>query len=169
MVNLNKLFLEAQSSAWGMRKLNFVLHKGIPFNAPHKIKITKLANREATVSVPYIRKNMNHLKGIHACCLATAAEYTTGLVMLNALDPKKYRLIMESIEVKYFYQAKGPVEAVFKIDQQEFDSAIFEPLDRDGVVLYRCDILIHDEKKNHICTGTINWQIKLWSKVKTKV
>ncbi|MFT4679913.1 MAG: acyl-coenzyme A thioesterase PaaI-like protein [Flavobacteriales bacterium] len=169
MFNLSKLFVGAQSSAWGLRKLNFVLHRGIPFNAPHKISIVQVSDKEVRVAVPYIKKNLNHLKGIHACCLATVAEYTTGLVMLNALDPQKYRLIMQSIEVSYFYQAKGPVEAKFSISDSDMRDKIIAPLEKEGVVMYRCEILIHDLEGNHICTGKINWQIKQWSKVKTKV
>lgn len=36
---------------------------------------------------------------MHACAIATAAEYVRGLNVVEAFDMSKYRLIMSKIEV----------------------------------------------------------------------
>ncbi|MBX7175295.1 MAG: peptide chain release factor 2, partial [Saprospiraceae bacterium] len=42
--------------------------------------------------------NLNHLKGLHACSLATLGEFTAGMSLLHALRSMDYRLIMKEIK-----------------------------------------------------------------------
>lgn len=167
-MNIQTLFVKAFESSRGLKKLNLALAIGIPFNRPHKLKITHLKPGEAKVHAPFIRKNMNHIKGMHACCLATLAEFTSGLVMLGSVQSDKYRLIMESIEVKYFFQGKSGCTASYELDSDTLKSQIIEPLTSGQIVFYKCEVPVHDADGNHVCTGFINWQIKSWDKVKTK-
>ena len=168
-MKIQRLYEEAYKSNWGLRKLNMALRYGIPFNIPHKLKITELEKGRIKVSAPYIRKNLNHLKGMHACCLATLAEFSTGVVMLGILEADQYRIIMESIEIKYHYQGKSECVASFEIDEATVENAIRVPVKKEGVVYHRCEVPVHDKEGNLICTGFINWQIKDWTKVRTKV
>lgn len=140
----------------------------IPFNQPHGLKVVKLEPEETIVHVPYKKKNLNHLKGLHACALATAAEYCSGLVLFQYLDPKKYRLIMESIEVQYHYQARMEAAAKFGLQNEEVESSLIQPLASGDPVFYVCQIEVHDSDENHICTVRTNWQIKSWNQVKTR-
>lgn len=168
MKKLEKLFAEAKQSSWGLRKLNFALSIGIPFNKPHRIKVLSLADTEVKTFIPYRRRNFNHIKGIHACGMATAAEFCSGLLLLSRVSPAKYRLIMQEMRVVYTYQAKSDVTASFSISEESLQSEVFEKLDRDGVVLYEAKILLHDSKNNLVAEAFTNWQIKSWEKVKTK-
>ena len=137
-MNVQNLFVKAFESPRGLKKLNLALAIGIPFNRPHKLKITHLKPGEAKVHAPFIRKNMNHIKGMHACCLATLAEFTSGLVMLGSVQSDKYRLIMESIEVKYFFQGKSGRTASFEMDQNTLKTQIIAPLKEGEIVYYKC-------------------------------
>ncbi len=167
-VDLSKYLNEAQASKWALRKLNIALGFGIPFNKPHGIKITKVETNAVVTTIPLKRKNLNHIKGIHACGLATTAEFCSGLVLLRRLNPAKYRLIMQKIEVEYHYQAKHSCNARFELDDALFESEILAPLNKDGVAFYTCEIPVHDVKGNHVCTAYTRWQIKAWMNVKTK-
>ena len=140
----------------------------IPFNRPHKLKVIKLNDNLVEVEIPYRKKNLNHLKGIHACALATGAEYCSGLMLLSRLGTEKYRLIMESLDVKYHYQAKSTCFARFELNESILKENILTPLERDGKVFFQCEIAVNDEEENSICTVRTNWQIKSWEKVKTK-
>jgi acyl-coenzyme A thioesterase PaaI-like protein len=167
-MNLKSIFKDAKASAIGRKKFNIIMARVIPFNKPHKLKVIKITESEVEVEIPYRKKNLNHLKGIHACALATGAEYCSGLMLLSRLGSEKYRLIMESIEVKYHYQAKSTCYAYFKLNDEELKAKILEPLESDGKVFYQCEIGVKDEEENAICTVRTNWQIKSWDKVKTK-
>ena len=168
-MNIDKLIASAKTSKWGKIKLNFLLQRFIPFNRPHGLKVVDISDEKVRVKIPYWRINQNHLKGIHACCLATAAEYCSGFLLLHKLGMKNYRLIMESMEVSYKYQGKTEAFATFIIDESDFQENILKPLKQDGVVFKKCTIEVHDKNQNLLCVATTNWQIKTWSKVKTKL
>lgn len=156
-------------SKGALRKLNFILARGIPFNLPHRFKIEELAPGKAVVSAPFIRKNKNHLKGIHAMCIGTCTEYCSGLVMLSSLDARKYRLIMERVEIDYHYQAKMAIAARFEVSSERLENEIIVPLKTQDRVSFVCEVKVHDTANNHISTGRVKWQIKAWDSVKTKV
>lgn len=166
-MNVSQLFSKAQKSSWGLKKLNFILLRMIPFNKPHGLRVKEISDTRVAVKIPYRKKNLNHLKGLHACVLATGAEYCSGLLLLSQLGVKDYRLIMESMDIKYHYQAKSPSTAVFEMSREELKSKIVTPLQTDEAVFYQCEINVHDSDQNLICTVHTNWQIKSWKKVKT--
>ncbi|WP_066756030.1 DUF4442 domain-containing protein [Crocinitomix algicola] len=168
-MNFEKHIAAAKKSKFGLFKLNLGLGFIIPFNRPHGIKIKKIEFNRITTVIPYKRKNFNHIKGIHACGLATAAEFSSGFLLLNKLGNKKYRLIMESLKMEYHYQAKKTVYAVFEAQDDWMDEKIFSPLKNQDSIYVACQIKLHDCDGNHIATGYTNWQIKRWDKVKTKV
>ncbi len=168
-MNFIALLEKAQTSKWGMWKLNFLLQRFIPFNKPHGLKIISIDLNEVKVMLPYKKNNLNHLKGLHACSLATAAEYASGLLLLYRLDVKNYRIIMESIKVEYKYQGKSDAIATFSISDEEFKSTVLEPVEKEGAIYKKCNIKVRDQEENLLCEVTTNWQIKSWKKVKTKL
>lgn len=168
-MDYDKYINAAKQSKFGLYKLNLGLGYIIPFNRPHKIKILEIKDDTVRTIIPYKRKNFNHIKGIHACGMATAAEFASGFLLLTKLGSKKYRLIMESLEMKYHYQAKTAITAEFTVTESWMNEHIYDPLNQADSILVRCEIELHDTQGNHVATGYTNWQIKLWSKVKTKL
>jgi acyl-coenzyme A thioesterase PaaI-like protein len=168
-MNFDKYITDAKNSSFGLWKLNLGLSFMIPFNKPHRIKVKSISDNQVTTIIPYRRKNFNHIKGIHACGMATCAEFSSGLLLLSRLDPKKYRLIMESIEMKYHYQAKTDIMAEFEMTDEWLSEKVVEPLKEEEKVYVKCEINLFDSNRNHVATGYTNWQIKDWSKVKTKL
>ena len=168
-MNYQKLINQAKTSKFGLWKLNIGLSYLIPFNKPHGIKVSKLSNDSIETSIPYKRRNFNHIKGIHACALTTCAEFASGFLLLTRLDQKKYRLIMQDIDMTYHYQAKSDVVAKFFITNEWLNTEILTPLTTSSCVSIKCEIELFDKDNNHVATGHTNWQIKDWEKVKTKV
>lgn len=160
---------KAKASSFGLKKLNFGLSRIIPFNRPHRIKLIEITDDRVRSMIPYRKKNLNHIKGIHACGMATAAEFASGFLLLTKLGTKEYRLIMESLEAKYHYQAKEDVTATFEASEQWFLENILTPLESADKIYVKCEILLHDASGNHVATTYTNWQIKKWSKVKTQL
>ena len=168
-MNFEKYIADARASKFGLWKLNVGLSYMIPFNKPHKIKIQTIEENKVTTIIPYKRKNFNHIKGIHACGMATAAEFASGFLLLTKLGAKKYRLIMQSLEMNYVYQAKTDIVAHFECSDQWIEDKIKEPLRANESVMVKCEIKLFDTNENHVATGYTNWQIKDWSKVKTQL
>ena len=111
---------------------------------------------------------MNHIKGLHACALATLAEYTTGLTLISCLDPQSYRIIMQKIYMEYFYQGKKDAFATFSISEDWLSTNILHKMESDSQVIVPLVIDIYDSENNKLATGKISWQIKSWKDVRTK-
>ena len=68
--------------------LSWLFRRVIPFNAPHGLRIAAVATgpdgTAVAVVLPWRRRNRNHIGTVHACALATAAEFATGLGLVEA-------------------------------------------------------------------------------------
>lgn len=168
MKDLKSVLVKAGSNPSLLKMLNPALRRMIPFNRPHRFSVKELTSEKCVVTIPFRKSNLNHLKGIHACALSTACEYSSGLLILRHLGTKDYRLIMRSLKTDYLYQGKEEVEAVFKFSEKEVLENLIPKLNNDGVVDLKCEINAFDLSGNHICTTECLWQIKQWKKVKTE-
>ncbi len=168
MIDPAVLLEKAKTSKRHLRMLNFGLKRMIPFNKPHGFDVVEIGDRSVKILIPYKRKNFNHIKGLHACGLATISEYATGMVLLNTLDPKEYRIIMQRMEMDYHYQGKMDAYASFSVTDEWLEKEVIAPLKSAESVVVKCEVKIHDAQNNHLTTGNIFWQVKNWSKVKTK-
>jgi hypothetical protein len=169
MIDPGKLIEKAKHSSFYLWVLNQSVNRMIPFNKPHAFKIISIGDHHIKTRLPYVRRNWNHIRGLHACALATISEFTTGFLLVSKLDPKKYRLLMSRLEMDYHYQGKLNATAEFFISETWLEENIYAPLKISDAIMIACEIKIHDETGNHLTTGKVHWQIKNWTKVKTKV
>jgi acyl-coenzyme A thioesterase PaaI-like protein len=168
-MNLKPLFNKAIRSSYHRFLLELGLRFFIPFNNSHRFKIDEIEAYALKIRAPYRRSNLNHLKGIHACAMATIAEVSSGLLLISILDDKKYRLILQKLELNYLYQAKTAAVASFKIDENWLKERVIDPLESSDRVFVDCQIIIEDTNGTKVADALARWQIKNWSAVKTKV
>lgn len=168
MERLNLLVEKASQSRFYLWMLNRVLLKKVPFNKPHNILVTRIDGEGLTMTARNSRLNRNHIQGVHACLLATLCEYVSGLSLLLHFSPKDYRIILKNIHMTYHYQAKKDVTATFRIGAEQIQREILAPLKTQDAVFKECLVEVYDVDNNHICSGLINWQVKLWKNVKAK-
>ena len=161
------LLNKAKTSRFYLWLLNQVLSRMIPFNLPHKFRILELSDTHIKTLLPFIRKNKNHIGGLHACALATLSEFSTGVLLLTGLSPKEYRIILKNLDIQFFYQGKMDAYAVWRIGQDFVQKSVLEPLKSAESVTLPCEIKIYDQQGNHLSTARVYWQIKPWAKVKT--
>lgn len=169
MFDSAKIVEKAKKSSFYRGLLNFLLNRMIPFNKPHGFHVVEIGDYQLKTCIPYRKSNFNHIKGLHACALATISEFTTGFLLITQLDAKKYRLIMRKLEMNYHYQGKMDAYAEFKISEEWLSKEIYLPLKAQDAVVVVCEVKITDKNGNHLTTGFVHWQIKDWIKVKTKV
>jgi len=169
MLDTNTVLHKAKNSAFYLKLLNWSLNRMIPFNKPHNFKIVEISDYRLKTIIPYRKSNFNHIRGLHACALATVSEFTTGFLLVSKLDAKKYRLIMQRLEMDYHYQGKMDSFAEFEISEDWLTQQIYEPLKTQDSIVVICEVKIHDDKGNQLTTGKVFWQVKDWTKVKTKI
>lgn len=166
-MNIERLITRASKSKFQLWKLNRILWLGIPFNKPHKFRIKEIELGYAKISLPYKRSNLNHLKTIHACAMATCSEYVCGLVLGTRFSFNEYRLIMREIHMEYHYQGKMDAFCEFQFSKDEFEQ-VQSALNGTDAHDIQLKINCIDKEGNHLSTATVVWQIKPWSKTKSK-
>ena len=168
MLDTAKILQKAKHSSFYLKLLNWGLYRMVPFNKPHGFRIVELGDYRLKTLMPYKRRNFNHIKGLHACGLATISEFATGFLLLSSLNMKKYRMILQRLEVNYLFQGKMDATAEFIISKEWLEEKVIHPLKTQESVLVPCEVKIHDTKGNHLTTAIVHWQFKDWAKVKTK-
>lgn len=146
-----------------------MLRMAIPFNAGHGFRVSPLPSGGIRVDVPMRRNNRNHIRGIHACCLATAAELCSGLALMEHVDPAQFRIIMRAITMEYHLQAKGAARAEYAPALADLERSLLGPLQVGEAVLFTTEVQLRDKQGHVLATGRITWQVKAWDKVRTKV
>jgi hypothetical protein len=101
--------------------------------------------------------------------MATVTEFTSGLLLISKLDPKKFRLIMQRLEMDYHFQGKMDAFASYSVTDEWLEEKVFTPLKTADSVVIACHVDIHDSENNHLTTGKVFWQVKDWQKVRTKL
>ena len=168
-MDLASLLHRSRTSVTSRWWLNVVLRWMIPFNRPHGFVVVPLQGGGIRVDIPYRRINRNHINGIHACCLATAAEFCSGLALMEHLDADRYRIIMKNLRMDYRFQAKAAASATLVLSPELVEEHVLQWLRRGPEVVYAAEVQLCDELGNRIATGRIEWQVKEWDKVRTQV
>ena len=168
-MNFRNILKKAQHSGFYLWLLNRGMDRMIPFNKPHGFRIVSVSDHKLKTMIPYRRRNFNHIRGLHACALATLSEFTTGFLLISNLDPEKYRLIMQRLEMDYHYQGKMDAFGTFEVSEEWLKKNIYDPLKGNPSVVVICIVQIHDQQGNLLTTGKVHWQVKSWDKVRTKV
>jgi len=168
-VRIPSLLKKARSSGFWLWVLNLLLGRLIPFNRLHGVRILTLGADRVQATAPYRRHNQNHLNGMHACCIATVAEFSSGVLFLSKLDARRYRLIMAGLEIEYHYQAMGAIVATTVLSDVELKTQVLKPLAEHAKVQTVVKTDVHDPQGNLVATARITWQIKSWDKVQTRL
>ncbi|MDX1609554.1 MAG: DUF4442 domain-containing protein [Halofilum sp. (in: g-proteobacteria)] len=169
MPDIERILDKAKSSPLHLWLLNRMMGRLIPFNSGHGFAVSHIDDDEVRCTLPLKKRNLNHIRGLHACALATLAEFTTGFRLLTKLGMKRYRIIMQKIEMEYFYQGKTDAMATFRIDDRWLEQNVLQPLGQNESVVVECEVEIHDTERNHLCTGRVSWQVKDWEKVRLRI
>lgn len=168
-MDITKLSKKAEHSSFYRWLLSFGLNQMVPFNKPHGFSIDAISGNSLTIKLPYKKRNLNHVKGLHACAMATLAEVCSGFLLLSRIDPKEYRIILSRLEMDYYYQGKSAAYATFKLPDKTLKEHVLTPLSKAEKISFPCQVEIHDSEQNHLAKGIAHWQIKNWKSVKLKM
>lgn len=165
---LATLIQKAEHSKLYMWLLNRVMSHAVPFNKPHGFKVIDITSHHVTTFAAYRKKNFNHVRGIHACAIATVGELAAGIVLMYHFSPAKFRFIMSNMQIDYHYQAKKNITAM-AILAAEDKINILKTLENTDKTTQLVVSEIRDEDHQLIATVKTTWQIKSWKNVKTKL
>lgn len=141
--------------------LDNALKIGIPFNMGMGMKIKLINERESQIESLPVYRRKNHVGTAHAIAQALLGEYCAGLLIAQKYSFEKYRLILTNLNVTYHKPGTGVLTGTCKAPDQW-------PELKEGEMFFDMDTKIHNEKNELISETKTTWQIKSWSKTKTK-
>lgn len=148
--------------------LSSVLNRLIPFNTPHGFKLKQIDGEKVVTDAPYKRKNFNHLKGIHACAIATLGEFSAGMALAKLFGLAHYRIILQELKITYHFQALTDLQAECLIPTQKKEKTRQE-ITELGKTTLSLESYVRDKNKNLVAIVVSQWQLKDWQKVQTKI
>lgn len=143
------------------RPLDRMMRMALPFNRPHRIRVIGVAEDHVSVRLPDRRSNRNHLGGMHACAIATALEFCSGVPILLAVGLKDYRIIMSRIEVDYLAKPEGDCTARAERNTPEVQG-LSGVLRQEGVARIRTGAALYDARGEHCAQALVHWHLKAW-------
>lgn len=147
--------------------LNRLLLYVIPFNRPHGLKVLRVSPTCVDVSLPFLKKNRNHVGGLHACALATCAEYAAGLVLLYNFPPDRHRLLLKRLDITFEKQARMEVTARCTVTQNELEQ-LSNSIAEDGSAFVSLPVEVRNHNDEIVCRLKVDWQIKRWDMVRVQ-
>lgn len=165
---LSNLLQQAQDSKKQLWLLNRLMNHTVRFNKPHGFQVIKITPEHVQTFAPYHKKNFNHVRGIHACAIATVGELAAGLILMLHFSPQDYRIIMSHIDIDYHFQAKKNIVATAGLSVSE-KSTILDILKTEGKTLQTVTTDVKDDDHQSVATVKTVWQIKPWKDVQTQI
>jgi acyl-coenzyme A thioesterase PaaI-like protein len=163
---ISRAIRRAETSGAYLWILNKLLLYVIPFNRPHGLKVLRISRTDVDVSLPFRVQNRNHVGGLHACALATCAEYAAGLVLLSNFPPDKNRLLLKRLDITFEIQARTGVTAQCTIDPACLN-LLKENLTESGSTPISLPVEVRDNENKVVCRLQVDWQIKRWDLVRS--
>lgn len=148
MNQLQNLLSKAEQSSFSKWKLNAMLGIMVPFNSPHKFKVKRITPDLVETFAAYRKRNFNHLRGIHACAIATIGELAAGLSIFQYFSAKQYRVIMAKMEVEYLYQAKQDLTAICQLNEAT-SAELKQQLNENDKITRTLQSEVFDRDRNH--------------------
>jgi acyl-coenzyme A thioesterase PaaI-like protein len=163
---ISREITRAETSSLHLWILNRLLLYVIPFNRPHGLKVLHISRTDVDISLPYRIRNQNHVGGLHACALATCAEYAAGLILLYNFLPDKNRLLLKRLEITFEKQARAGVTARCTIEPA-YLRLLNESLLENGSFFVSLPVEVRSDKNDVVCRLQVDWQVKRWELVRS--
>ena len=161
--HLSALLDAARHDPKHLDRFNAALDRLVPFNRPHHLSVEHLTEGTITVRLPYEEANLNHVRSLHACGLATAAEFASGLFLLQHVNPARYRLLMKSLSITYLRQGLQDALVTVAPASGWIQNEVLTPLEAEGRLTVPLQIDVRDVAGEVLCQVTVAWHLKAWS------
>jgi acyl-coenzyme A thioesterase PaaI-like protein len=135
--------------------------QAVPFAGFLGLEIANVGEGEAAVVLPERPELANHVGSQHAGALFTAAEAASGAAFLGAFAERIADVIplARGAEISYEKVARGPIEARATLGVPAAEA--LATLDRDGKVVFPCEIVLTDSDSQQVATATVQWHVRL--------
>ena len=162
--------VSVKQAAWLQRQLDAakggktglmsrLMQEVIPFNRPHRLSVLSLNDLRCEVALPFRRRNLNHVGTMHACALATAAEYASGLCVLSAFGVGHVRLVMANMQISYLRRGDSRCVASAELPSKTLEHVQGQLKDH-GRCAFDLRSVVRDAADEVVAEAQITWHLK---------
>jgi acyl-coenzyme A thioesterase PaaI-like protein len=100
------------------RARSLLLGRVVPFAGRAGIVVREMSSERVVVHIPNARPAQNHIRGVHACAMALAAESATGYVVGMTVPDSAIPLV-KSLKLDYVRRCKGGITATATLSPED--------------------------------------------------
>lgn len=125
------------------------------------LKVVSASNLKAVVSVKYRYLTQNPFKSMYFACMAMAAELSTGILVLNAVEiyGKNISTLVIGLEAEFLKKGIGMVRFEC-LEGEEINKQIKLSIDENIAKVIKTESIGYDENNNVVAKFVINWSVK---------
>jgi hypothetical protein len=151
-----------------IKKLNnkfffrFFLWMKLPSAYWSGVKLIHVDLSKATATVPFKRFTQNPFKSTYFACLAMAAELSTGILSMIAIQcaTKKVSMLVVKLEAEYFKKATSITYFTCNDGEKIFD-AVAQTINTGEAVTIRCESIGKNEQGELVAKFYLKWSYKV--------
>ncbi|MFN0201169.1 MAG: DUF4442 domain-containing protein [Bacteroidia bacterium] len=162
MTTASEAFLKQIQNGWGF---NFFMWKQLPAAFWAGVRLVSADENKAVVKVPYKRMSQNPFGSTYFACLAMAAEMSTGVLALAAIQGANPSMSMLVSEVNGQFSKKATQITYFTCeDGEKVFAAVAEAISTGKAVQVDTLSIGRDAQGEEIARFRIIWSFKQRSK-----
>ncbi len=158
MENSNKIIQLAQNNF----KMRLFMLMKLPFGFLAGLRVTAITPKKAVVSIPYKYLTKNPFRSIYFAALSMAAELSTGILALAAVEETKKPISLLVLDMKASFIKKATGKIIFTCNEGEkIFSAVQKCLESDEGQVATIKSIGVDKNGNDVATFEFTWTFKL--------
>lgn len=142
-------------------KFSWYLWRRLPLAWLMGLRIKQIEQDSCSIILPFKKRNLNPFKSMYFAAQIAAAELSTGLLLLVAIDEKpKISMLVKEVQASFVKKAVTDVDFVCK-DGKKIENAINQAIATREKVEFQAISLGYNKEAEMVCETKITWSIKL--------
>jgi len=159
------LYMEKENKIRKLAKSNFLMKlfmlKHLPMAFFAGLKITNIDQATASVTVPYKYLNKNPFRSVYFAVLSMAAELSTGILAMAAINDFSIPISMLVLEMKASFLKKARTKIIFKCHEgDQFSSAIARSIETGEGQITEVTSKGYDTEGDEVAEFKFTWTFK---------
>ncbi len=157
MKNNNKIRRLAHSHF----KMRLFMLTNLPFGFLAGLKVIDIDSKKASVSIPYKYLTKNPFRSIYFAALSMAAELSSGILALAAVEETKKPISMLVLDMKANFRKKATGKIIFTcLDGDKIFNAVQKCMDSNEGQTVMVNSVGLDNRGNEVASFSFTWTFK---------
>lgn len=142
-------------------KFSWYLWKRLPLAWLMGLRIKQIEQDSCSIILPFKKRNLNPFKSMYFAAQIAAAELSTGLLLLVAIDGKpKISMLVKELNASFFKKAVTDIVFICN-DGKTIEKAINQAIVTEAKIEFQAVSFGYNKEAEIVSETKITWSIKL--------